>query len=58
MGGNGGKGQYETCVRLTAEGAIRPDLLITHRRPLAEAADVFELASAKRDGVIKVALTP
>ncbi|MQA82161.1 MAG: alcohol dehydrogenase catalytic domain-containing protein [Streptosporangiales bacterium] len=58
IGGNGGKGQYETCLRLTAEGVIRPDTLITHRAPLADARELFELASEKREGVIKAVLVP
>ena len=40
-------------VELIAEGRIDPDPLLTHRFPLAQTREAFELVAAYRDGVIK-----
>jgi 2-desacetyl-2-hydroxyethyl bacteriochlorophyllide A dehydrogenase len=58
IGGNGGKGQYEACLHLTELGRIHPEWLVTHRMKLSEAEDAFDLASEKRENVIKVVLEP
>lgn len=39
-------------------GEIDPALIITHRRPLAEAAEAYKMFRDKQDGCIKVVLTP
>lgn len=58
VGGNGGKGQYETCLRLTERGVLRPDLFVTHRMALTDAEKAFALVNSGREGVIKVVLVP
>ena len=39
-------------------GRIDLDPMVTHRFPLDDAADAFEVASSKSGGAIKVVLTP
>ncbi len=57
VGGNGGRGQYETVIALTESGKIRPERLITHRMPLTDAAKAFSIAHKKSEPVLKVALS-
>jgi L-iditol 2-dehydrogenase len=40
-------------VQMLAEGRIDPDPLLTHRFPLGQIREAFELVAAYRDGVIK-----
>jgi threonine dehydrogenase-like Zn-dependent dehydrogenase len=40
------------------EGKIDPTFLISHRWPLADAPDAYELFSKKEDGAVKFVLTP
>lgn len=40
------------------DGAIDPTAVITHRVPLAEAPDMYKLFRDKKDGCIKVVMTP
>lgn len=44
------------ALRLLAEGVVDPDLVITHRFPLAEIADAFEMVESRR--AIKVVVNP
>ena len=48
------------ALALVASGALRPDPMVTHRFPLAQAAAAFELVAAYGDGVIKamIEMTP
>jgi len=39
-------------------GEIDPSFVITHRLPLADAADAYKMFRDKRDGCVKVVLTP
>ncbi|TAM60108.1 hypothetical protein EPN52_05960 [bacterium] len=57
VGGNGGRGQYETVLALTASGKIEPERLITHRLPLTEASKAFAIAHKKSEPVLKIVLT-
>ena len=48
----------EEILRLIEEGKIDTTPLITHRFPLSRIAEAYELFEQKRDGVIKIAVTP
>ena len=48
----------EQTLRLIKEGKIDTTPLITHRFPLSRIAEAYELFEQKRDGVIKIAVTP
>lgn len=57
VGGNGGKGKYETALDLVARGLIDPTQMVTHRLPFTEALRAFELAQSKTEGTIKVVVS-
>jgi L-iditol 2-dehydrogenase len=48
----------ERAVASIHSGRIKPDFLATHSFPLDEAAQAYEMAAARRDGVIKAIVTP
>lgn len=48
----------EEILSLIANGKINTTHLITHRYPLSQIAEAYELFEQKRDGVIKVAIYP
>ena len=48
----------EEILRLIKDGRIDTTPLITHRFPLSRIAEAYELFEQKRDGVIKIAVTP
>lgn len=48
----------DEILSLIAEGKLDTTSLITHRYPLAEALDAYELFEQKKDHVIKVVLKP
>jgi threonine dehydrogenase-like Zn-dependent dehydrogenase len=54
VGGNGGKGKYETALRLVEKGLLDPTQLITHRYPFEEVLRAFETAKDKTTNSIKV----
>lgn len=58
VGGNGGRGQYERSMELVRAGRIDLEPMVTHRFSLEDVPEAFAVASSKRDGVIKVVLTP
>lgn len=47
------KGCVAPVIRMVDEGRIDPNPLLTHRFPLAEIQDAFELVAGYRDGVVK-----
>ncbi|MBQ7871100.1 MAG: alcohol dehydrogenase catalytic domain-containing protein [Oscillospiraceae bacterium] len=50
--------KLDRILRLIEAGKIDTNCLITHRLPLSRAMEAYELFEQKRDGVIKVVLTP
>jgi len=50
------KHTYPRAIALAASGRVRLNELVTHRVPLAEAADAFAVASGYDDGVIKAVI--
>lgn len=54
VGGNGGKGKYETALGLYRRGLIDPTQLVTHRFPFQDSIKAFEIAQMKPEGTIKV----
>ena len=57
VGGNGGKGKYETALDLTARGLIDPSAMVTHRFAFKEGVKAFESAQSKTEGTIKVVIS-
>lgn len=47
------KHTYPRAIRLVESGAVDVKRLITHRFPLAQAKEAFEVAAKYRDGVVK-----
>jgi len=47
------KGCVAPTIRLIGEGHVDADPMVTHRFPLAEIRDAFELVAGYRDGVVK-----
>jgi threonine dehydrogenase-like Zn-dependent dehydrogenase len=45
-------------LEMIQSGAIDPSFLITHRLPLSQASDAYDMFCDKKDGCIKVVLTP
>ena len=54
----GGKERMERLMRMVETGRFDPTPLITHRYPLAEINDAYDLFMNRRDGVLKVAIRP
>lgn len=49
--------QYPKAIRLVSEGLIDLKPLVTHRFPLNEAVDAFQVAADPSQGAIKVQIT-
>ncbi len=47
------KHTYPRSIALVQQGLVDVRSLITHRFPLTEAREAFELAAARADGVVK-----
>jgi threonine dehydrogenase-like Zn-dependent dehydrogenase len=45
-------------LRMIQEGEIDPSFVVTHRLPLSEGGAAYEMFRAKRDGCVKVVLSP
>ncbi len=54
----GGKERMRRLMALVQGGRLDLTPLLTHRFPLARIAEAYELFAARRDGVLKVAITP
>jgi threonine dehydrogenase-like Zn-dependent dehydrogenase len=54
----GGKERMRTLMELVRHGRLDLSKLITHRFPLAQIEEAYELFGNQRDGVVKVAITP
>lgn len=47
---------YPRAILLAARGMVELDMLATHRFPLGKVGAAFELAAARRDGVVKAVI--
>ena len=56
MGVRGGAGQYPAAAALVESGAVRTEGLVTHRFPLANAAEAFRTATAANSPVVRAVL--
>jgi threonine dehydrogenase-like Zn-dependent dehydrogenase len=54
----GGKERMRRLMSLVEHGRLDLTPLLTHRFPLARITDAYELFASRRDGVLKVAITP
>ncbi|HEU4631942.1 MAG TPA: alcohol dehydrogenase catalytic domain-containing protein [Gemmatimonadaceae bacterium] len=54
----GGKERMRRLMALVRHGRMDLTPLLTHRFPLERIAEAYELFAARRDGVLKVAITP
>lgn len=57
-GRHDGEREIEAAARLLAERREIADVIITHRFPLADAAEAFRVAADRKSGAIKVVLEP
>ncbi len=58
LGSLGAPGMWPECISLHRRGLIRTDRIITHRLSLANFVEAIEISRTRRDGAIKVLLTP
>jgi len=54
----GAPGLWPECISLHKRGLVRAERIITHRLPLSEFAEAIEIARGRKEGAIKVLLTP
>jgi threonine dehydrogenase-like Zn-dependent dehydrogenase len=54
----GGKERMRRLMELVRHGRLDLTPLLTHRFPLARIEEAYELFASRRDGVMKVAITP
>jgi alcohol dehydrogenase len=54
----GGKARMERLLTLVASGRFDPTPLITHRMKLDDIVEAYSLFAERREGVLKVAITP
>ena len=47
-----------SCSTASANGELQPEVIITHRLPLAEAARGYEIFNEKEEDCRKVVLSP
>jgi L-iditol 2-dehydrogenase len=58
LGCLGAPGMWPECISLHQRGLVRTDLIVTNRMALADFAEAVEISRTRRDGAIKVVLTP
>jgi 2-desacetyl-2-hydroxyethyl bacteriochlorophyllide A dehydrogenase len=58
LGCLGAPGMWPECISLHRKGLVRTDKIITHRMALSDFAEAVEISRTRRDGAIKVVLTP
>jgi threonine dehydrogenase-like Zn-dependent dehydrogenase len=49
---------WPECISLHRRGLVRTDRIVTHRLSLADFAEAIEISRTRRNGAIKVLLTP
>lgn len=54
----GGKARMRRLMAMIEGGRLNLSALVTHRFPLAQIEEAYELFAHQRDGVLKVAITP
>lgn len=54
----GGKARMRRLMNVVASGRVNLEPLVTHRFPLDQIEQAYELFANQRDGVLKVAITP
>lgn len=54
----GGQGMWEEAIQLVTKGEIRTTPLITHRLPLAQAQQAFDIMRDRSAGALKIQLEP
>lgn len=54
----GGKERMRRLIALVEGGRVDTARLVTHRFPLDEIVEAYDLFAHQRDGVLKVAITP
>jgi 2-desacetyl-2-hydroxyethyl bacteriochlorophyllide A dehydrogenase len=57
-GHHGGRREFEEAAAILVSDSDIPDAIVTHRLPLDEAAQAFQLAADRRAGAIKVLIEP
>lgn len=50
-------GHCDEILKLTAEGRIHPESLITHRTDFSDIMEAYEVFEAKKDGIVKWAIS-
>lgn len=58
IGTRGGAGQYPQAISHVQSGRLQIDDLITDHLPLQQAVEGFELSASRKEGVMRVVLTP
>ncbi len=53
-----GRSEFDEAIETLAASPLLPEVLITHRFPLDEAAEAFRVAADRESGAIKVVLQP
>ena len=52
------RGEFPRVIDLMRRGMVQPQLLITGRMPISQAADAYELVEHHKDEHVKIVLEP